>query len=88
MLKPFPAASGEIYDKIKIFIVLFYRRINNDRTPLTVSLAEIRSSGEVNEKTVSLDDFLLSIPKKLPLRDVRLLLRPTKSNIARQELII
>jgi len=71
---------------ISSLVETFYhsvRRISIGPEPLTVSLAEISSSGEVKEKDVTLDDFLLSLPKKLPLRDVRLLLRPTKSNIAR-----
>ena len=53
-----------------------------------MALAEIRSSGEMKENNVSLETFLHSLPKKLPLRDVRLLLRPASSNVARMPALL
>lgn len=53
-----------------------------------VSLAEIRSSGEMTDFNISLETFLQSLPKKLPLRDVRLLLRPSTSNVARMPALL
>lgn len=53
-----------------------------------VSLTEIRSTGEMREDQVSLETFLQSLPKALPLRDVRLLLRPPTSHVARMPALL
>ena len=53
-----------------------------------MALAEISSSGEVKENKISLEDFLDSLPKKLPVRDVRLLLRSPVRNVKRMPALL
>ena len=43
----------------------------------------MRNSGQLTKQRISLEDFLESLPKKLPLRDARLLVRSPSSNVKR-----
>ena len=47
-----------------------------------ISVVEIRKNGENSRKDISTEDFLMAIPKRLPLRDLRMLLRST-ANVKR-----
>jgi len=42
-----------------------------------ISVVEIRKNGENSRKDISTEEFLKTIPKRLPLRDLRMLLRST-----------
>ena len=61
---------------------------SSTNSSINVAMAEIRSCGEMREKNVSLETFLQSLPKQLPLRDVRLLLRPATSAVARMPALL
>lgn len=57
------------------------RLVSSSSSADMLSVVEIKKSGSFMERQVSLENIIQTHPKKIPLRDIRLLLRTQSNNV-------
>ena len=53
-----------------------------------LSVVELAKSGTITQRLLSVENILQTIPKKIPLRDLRLLLRKPSSNVKKMPALL
>ena len=53
-----------------------------------LSVVELERSGTITQRHVSVENILQTVPKKIPLRDLRLLLRKPSSNVRKMPALL